>query len=74
MQKSEAEVQSFFEDGNLPADTLGKGKNAWLTMMALYVLENKFKERVAEWSLIADKAKQWLVSDAMMSGLEYNLT
>ena len=44
MQQSEAEVQSFFEDGNLPADTLGKGKDAWLTMMALYVLENKFKD------------------------------
>ena len=59
--QSENAIKQFFADGNLPAETVADiGKKEWLTMMALYVLENKFKERNAEWTAIADKAKLWL--------------
>ena len=38
---------------------------AWTTLLALYVLQQKFSDRESEWQLIAAKAKKFLKSIGM---------
>ena len=38
----------------------GVFEEVWLTLLALFVLQNKFKHKQQEWTLIASKAKAFL--------------
>ena len=43
------------------AATISVG-SVYLTLLALYILQESFADREDEWKLIAVKAKNWLVS------------
>lgn len=54
-------------------------ETAWVTLIALYLLHEKFEERESEWKLIADKAKEYLKRiglakpDKVVRALEFDL-
>lgn len=64
---AKAILESFFKGGKIYDKTveyeLAKStddEHAYLTLVALHVLEEKFADRSTEWSLIADKGKDYL--------------
>lgn len=66
-ESEEKTLKKFFEGGDIKDDAveaeLGSvtdKKKAYLTLVALHVLEEKFALREIEWSLIADKGKNYL--------------
>ena len=60
-------IARFFKSG-VPAPSTGLSNDStWLTLLSLYILEEKFFDRDAEWKLIAGKAKTYLGS----RGIEY---
>ena len=53
---------------------------AWYTILAVYLLENKFEDKENEWLLIVQKAKRYLKSiagiekiDALLTELDFEL-
>lgn len=66
-ESEEKTLKKFFKGGDIKDDAveaeLGSvtdKKKAYLTLVALHVLEEKFALREIEWSLIADKGKNYL--------------
>lgn len=52
----DAELQALKAAGTLTAEV----RDVLLTLVALFILQEKFEEREDEWTLIAKKAKTWL--------------
>ena len=45
-------------------------KEVWLTMVALWVLREKFEEAEEEWAMIAKKARAWLQKQGVEQALK----
>jgi hypothetical protein len=66
-KSAQATIARFFKSG-LPTPATGLSNDStWLTLLSLYIFEEKFFDREAEWKLIAGKAKTYLGS----RGIDY---
>jgi hypothetical protein len=84
-------VLNFFKDQSLAENDSKRGEvsalfsdsskelEVWITILALYILANKFAARKSEWQLIANKAKNFLKSfgidkaDNLVKGIKLEL-
>ena len=66
-KSAQATIARFFKSG-VPTPATGLSNDStWLTLLSLYIFEEKFFDREAEWKLIAGKAKTYLGS----RGIDY---
>lgn len=65
MKKGSASVLArFFTAKKVPPQQLdanvAQKETVWLTLLALYILEDQYLDREGEWTLLAQKAKAFL--------------